>query len=609
MTNSSNINNSASNFPFVTPQAISDLTSIQAFNSLFNNNQNEIKKAATQLKINWQKWAVAFDAQWFAPSEVNAKILTGRKMLQAGENAKQEIINILRQAMDGQQITTRFSPGSNPVNNIQSQEAFNAIFLSPEIADQQVEKLVTNWNKWALVCGGQWFQPGPFNAKIVAGRIIAKTIADAKNQIADNIKQAINGIEIKPNGSTSPSAPTGNVIVKQKLEQAKDRNKIYNDFYQTELSINANADNLAFLDRGIKQSFLKAKIPFYPEYFKQKPDNKTIVAPNYNTSFNPYPKLREIPPIDTKGLDFLHQDITEACVCIGNCVNGNMQARWLGKNGLKAGQFWSATKFIAALNVICQVNTKDFTCDIDNCVIRDKNRMQPEISFYDLLENIVSYDMGVDVSNSSAALLKRFASRKGLENWVKNITGNQNLEFLGDYGYPPLMTLPELYDKNKQTILLNGISENPPGGNNLSAYDLTRLISMLGWHNYLISEVKLPGAQWHSLETAIRAMGNDSSRYIDVALQKLGMDAVISNVAVISKLGFGMNANTGMFELTYVALVQFIDSLLVAEGKSAFLRSFALALRGMNKDAIQLDARIAAEVTEIVRRIITQTIA
>ncbi|MCU0570009.1 MAG: hypothetical protein MUF49_25970, partial [Oculatellaceae cyanobacterium Prado106] len=68
-------------------------------------------------------------------------------------------------------------------------------------------------------------------------------------------------------------------------------------------------------------------------------------------------------------------------------------------------------------------------------------------------------------------------------------------------------------------------------------------------------------------------------------------------------------------ELVYTALLQLVDKRPRSENKPAVLRTVAITLLGAkdlnnaNQEALELDARFAAEVTEIVRRIMTQELA
>lgn len=164
------------------------------------------------------------------------------------------------------------------------------------------------------------------------------------------------------------------------LEAARDRNKVFNDFLAIERQEGSNQDHLSFLDRGVKSSPYAGDIDNYPERLRQLPDGRSVVSlgsqikltgSSQVVSFVPYPRRGVIPSIDQTGLNFLHSDIKEACLCIGSIVNGEMRSHWLGKNALSQGQFWSATKFIPVLNVICQSNQAAPSTPIKDCVIRD----------------------------------------------------------------------------------------------------------------------------------------------------------------------------------------------------------------------------------------------
>jgi hypothetical protein len=144
----------------------------------------------------------------------------------------------------------------------------------------------------------------------------------------------------------------------------------------------------------------------------------------------------------------------------------------------------------------------------------------------------------------------------------------------------------------------------------MSAYDLVRLISMLGWHNYLprTGNVQLPSAQWHSLSSVVKGMGTDPARYVDVAIEALGLQSSIKSPVIISKLGFGADTGDILIDaMTYAAFVQFIDT----NASPAKLRTFAMALRvpTTGGSASKHDAKMAAEVTEIIRRVVTEELA
>jgi hypothetical protein len=149
---------------------------------------------------------------------------------------------------------------------------------------------------------------------------------------------------------------------------------------------------------------------------------------------------------------------------------------------------------------------------------------------------------------------------------------------------------------------LNFAAQGVTGDNAVSAYDLVRLISMLGWHQHLTPSSRLPAAQWTSLESVVRAMGFDTSRYVDVALETLGLVDAIAEPVVISKVGFGNSNTPGNGAMTYVAFVKFVDR----RTSPGQLRTFALALRCPGSgDFDSRDTGLAAAVTEIVRRIVT----
>ena len=150
----------------------------------------------------------------------------------------------------------------------------------------------------------------------------------------------------------------------------------------------------------------------------------------------------------------------------------------------------------------------------------------------------------------------------------------------------------------------------------MSTYDLTRLLTMAGWHWQLPRAAILPNVQSHSVESVLRAMGVDTARYVDIALAKLGLASEVKDPVIVSKSGFGRSDQRDRTELTYSALVQFSLPRLGALDPTASYQyySFALTLIAAqatgdaNQEARFVDALMAAEVTELIRRIVMGTL-
>ena len=376
--------------------------------------------------------------------------------------------------------------------------------------------------------------------------------------------------------------------------------------------VNKNTPASAFVSRTIDQSPFSPLIINYPSFLEQKPDGTSLISYGDNfilsngtaVNFSNYPILGQQPNIDNTGLNFLSSNISHACVCVGSFSDGSspIKAHWLGKNALQLTTlWWSTTKFIGTLNTICQINQNSINTDIDNCVIES-----PANPFNDLVRDMVSCQG--QSTNRIGALFKSFTRREVLSNWIEAQTGNNNLNFTGSYGEDSLISSAKIKDKITGNTVL---SSSPEGAatstNSLSAYDLVRLISMLGWHLHLPNNAKLPSAQWKSLESMVRAMGHDTARYVDVALETLGVINVISEPVIISKVGWG-NVSATSGSMTYTAFVKFVDR----RFNPAKLRTFALALRcptPVSADFDERDTNLAAAVTEIVRRILTEELA
>lgn len=392
-----------------------------------------------------------------------------------------------------------------------------------------------------------------------------------------------------------------------RLETARNKEDLFQDFAGSQ----PNTGGAKFINQTINRSPFKTEIDNYPQRLKEKPDDIEVTSVGNLPIFATYPHRGQKGTIDHQGLNFLHSDIKQACVCIGSFVDGNIKAHWLGKNALDNVEFWSATKIIPILNVVSQANSRFPLIDIDNCRIRSQGGTGGH-RFNQLVVGTVSYNFNPSSSNRLGAMFKRFSTYAGLEQWLKNITGNQQLDFRGRYGETAFINFPELVHSSTGEVLLSPASETNRGPNSISAYDLTRLITMLGWHYHIPQNARLPGAQWNSLESVVRGMGHDVARYVDAAIERLGLQDVIKSPVIISKTGWGRSNIRDRYEITYTAFVQFIDRRPQSAGNAAKLRSVAmtlLAAKDLNnavREERELDTRMATEVTDILRRVVTE---
>jgi S-layer homology domain len=413
------------------------------------------------------------------------------------------------------------------------------------------------------------------------------------------------------------------------LAQAQDRGRVYREYWQQEAGY--SAAKLAFLDKGVESSPWQTLIGQYPQHILRKHANPVTVASgrqnrgqyraqivragmddsaNEQSYWQGFPRLGEIPRVNALGLSFLHPDIRQACVCVGQFGSGGkLQTAWLGRQPLVNVELWSATKIIPLMHLACQLNGQQISVDLDDLMIRRRGA-KGGVSVYDLAVDMIDYRYEVGSSNALAAMFKLFSSPANLERWIKRVTGNQQLIFRGRYGEGEFMKAPEVWDSKLKRVLLRGTAGAHRGDNSLSTYDMTRLVAMLVWHAHLDGAHQLPGAQWNSLESIIRAMGSDSARYVDAAMDRLGLVEGIEEPVVISKLGFGRSRIRKRTELVYSGYVQFVDKRSCRDGGAPRWYSVAMTLVGASdrgggdQEAKELDARMATEVTEIVRRLV-----
>ena len=418
----------------------------------------------------------------------------------------------------------------------------------------------------------------------------------------------------------SPETKPKKSLFSQAFSEAQlEREKIYRSFL--ELAADGVKDHPSLLYQGIESSPLHKVIRNYPSLLQQIPDGQNLLAKTYpHSTFYPYPALGELPSIDEQGLNFLHKDIKEACICLGRWDSGNFQVKWLGRNALSTQEFWSGTKIIPMVYLVSLFNQKLPGANIDQYKIRgvDREGIFRTIPISNLFTDLVSYEEKITTSNSLGAMLKRFSPQLELEKWLKKITGNQNLVFRGRYGEKPLIEYPELANTLTGEVILTADSQPPSWGcNDISAYDLTRMISMVGWHNYLPEKSRLPGVSWPSQLSAILALGSDPARLTDLAMKQLGLESNLDSAVILSKLGNGATGLRERTEAVYVALVQLVINNPVKEKQLPEMITFSMALRGarstnprdLDREVVELDARMATEVTEILWRVVKGELA
>jgi hypothetical protein len=399
----------------------------------------------------------------------------------------------------------------------------------------------------------------------------------------------------------------------------------------------ASDDHLPLLDRGLAGSPFEASVPAYARHLEQVPEG-LVPYPAPSPGFGAYPRRGQAPAIlsgqeGLGGLEFLSEEVAQACVAIGSFgANQPLRVRWYGRqaDGVNV-QFWSATKIAAALHVLCQANRRSPMTPIGDCRIGsgDWNAAGAAMAmaaaeaeaeaaggaglvaggegFGDLFRQMVSYEKDAQSpghSNALGALFKTLVNpgEENVQQWLRQLTANPSLVLMGRYGKPSYFENAALFGPPG---VLVGYREPPRTRNLVSAADLVRLLTLVGWHHQLGPDQRLAGAQWTSLRIVVEGLGHDSARYIDAALENLGLVDAVASPVILSKLGYGAEtADPEIDALTYAAFAQFSDQ----RSGQPRQRSFALALRIPTAPGagVRHDARMAAEVTEIVRRVFAE---
>jgi len=324
----------------------------------------------------------------------------------------------------------------------------------------------------------------------------------------------------------------------------------------------------------------------------------------------PYPSLGCVPPIHDGsapgGLSFLSDAVAQACLCVASSSGSGLplRVRWYGRRALENVQFWSATKLIAPLMVVCQAGRRRPDLPISGALVRsgDGRFCAP---FASLFEQMVSYagdGSSPGRSNAIGVLFKQLINpgEADVQTWLRAISGNPRLVFLGRYGCEPLFPAAELVGPRGEPLVAHG--QRPRSRNLLSAYDLVRVLTLLGWHPRLNQDQRLPGAIWGNLAPLVSGLGHDTARYIDHALEVLGLADWIARPVILSKMGFGAETGDPAIDaLTYAAFVSLLDR----RQDPPTARSFSLALRIPTGPGggIEADSRMGSEVIELVRRL------
>ena len=395
----------------------------------------------------------------------------------------------------------------------------------------------------------------------------------------------------------SEQGQLGNAEVAARLAAGENRAQVFDEFMAQERDEGSNGWHMSFLDRGLSASQYADQIGDIPGRLRGDLEGGLFDGPTLPES-EPMPKRGELPKTVTD-LDFLHEDIQHASIAVGAMQDGELQTRWYGREDRANDQFWSATKQVQALSLVSLLNSKRPDLDIDDLQIREAGKEGTGMPLSDLLQDIVSYDEGIERSNAGAVTLARFRLTNEREQFVEQQTGN-DLQFMGGYGFRPMYDQPEIVTCSGEIVATAPAHSGQVGPNHTSAYDLTRIMAMATWHTHLEQDQRLPGAQWHSIESVMRAMGEDSARYVDAAIEKLGVEDILGDVVVATKLGHGIRDATKNAETVYSGMLQFND----LRESPAPRRTVNFTLRGVHPDPVTLDARMAAEVTEVLRRVL-----
>lgn len=383
------------------------------------------------------------------------------------------------------------------------------------------------------------------------------------------------------------------------VDQAPRSNADFLHFMAIEEAEGSNGWHMSFLDRGLEGSPLAGDLDAIPERLASTPEESGAMGAGALDHDAPLP-ARGAQPECVQDLPWLHEDIENASLAVASWdAEGELQARWYGRDEDEQDEYWSATKHIQALGLVSLIGARRPDLDPDELYLREAGEADTAVPLRELLQDIVSYDAGPHASNAGAKALSRFQTTGEREARFEGWTGAE-VDFRGGYGAASTFRRPELVTAAGEIVATAPEAAGAPGPNHLTAEGLTRVMAMAAWHEHLAPEQQIPEAQWSGLEAVLTSMGWDSARYIDAALEHLGVSDQLQNVVVATKLGHGIRSATQLAETVYTGVVQLDD---VRSGRP-IRRSMVFTLRGEHADPVELDARIAAEVSEILRRLL-----
>ncbi|MEB3170416.1 MAG: peptidoglycan-binding domain-containing protein [Synechococcaceae cyanobacterium] len=351
--------------------------------------------------------------------------------------------------------------------------------------------------------------------------------------------------------------------------------------------LGASDAHLPLLDRGADHSPWRDGLAAAP----LPPPSARPVAPGPGP-FAPYPPLGVAPPIVPLGLPDLGSEIGQACIGLGRHGAHGLETLWLGRDALTPLECLSSTKLVPMLNVLARLGAR-LPAEPDGAVVRPWGSAAIGLDFAQVLCEVVSYAGSLGSSNALAALLNQLEGERAA--WIRGCTGGPPPLFGGRYGEPAPIRWPQLRRRADDAVLLP-FGAPAATGNAVSVYDLTRLISLLGWHRLLGPPQRLRGLTPAGARLAARALVGDPARYLDAAFASLGLVRRVEPPLILSKLGYGDSA------LVYCAFLHVRDHPEGA-GSAGVERSLALTLRvpkGQgNREAVRADLAMAEAVTTV----------
>jgi hypothetical protein len=294
-------------------------------------------------------------------------------------------------------------------------------------------------------------------------------------------------------------------------------------------------------------------------------------------------------------LDFLHPEVSHACVVVGRQGPEGAEARWHGRAPLEHVEWGGGAHHLAGLVAVSALNRWAPQHQLGSLRLRGAGESQRQE--VEVREFLIA--MAAQRDGARAESLARLLSRRSRQAWSVGQTGHPH-DLSGSFA-DPLFAPPVLIGQDARPVLTGRLDQGALGANRPSAYDLVRLTAMAAWHPHLTRDQRLAATRGDGLALVLESMAHDRARPLDLALSELGLLEHLEHLAVVSSSGWDRDPASGDHRASYVVALQADDT----RRHPPVQRRFVFALTAQHADPLRLEARLTHEVVQLTRWLFT----